>query len=79
MLCRLHYLIDDRLGEHVGFGWQTEAGERDRKVDALLAIVDALVDLLNGQRRQRIRDTLRDGYFECVQHGAGGVRSGDVW
>jgi hypothetical protein len=44
------HLIDHRLGEHVDFTWQPEAGERDRKVDALLAVVDALVDLLDRER-----------------------------
>jgi hypothetical protein len=73
------HLVDDRLGEHVDFTWQTEAGEGDGKVDALLAIVDTLVDLLNGQRRQRIRDTLRDRHFECIEHGAGGVSPGNIW
>jgi hypothetical protein len=73
------HLVDDRLGEHVDFTWQTEAGERDGKVNALLAIVDTLVYLLNGQRRQRIRDTLRDRHFECIEDGAGGVSSGNIW
>ena len=69
------HLIDDCLGEYVDFTWQTEAGERDCKVDALLAIVDTLVDLLKCQWRKRIRDTFRNGDFERVEHGAGGVRS----
>lgn len=64
------HLIDDCLCKHVDFTRQTEAGEGDRKIDALLAIVDTLVDFLDSQRRQSIRDTLRDGRFERIQHGA---------
>jgi hypothetical protein len=44
------HLIDDCLGEHVDFTWQTEVGERDGKVDALLAVVNTLVDLFNYER-----------------------------
>ena len=45
---------------------QTEAGEGDRKNDALLATVDTLVDFLDVQRWQSVRDTLSDGHFERV-------------
>jgi hypothetical protein len=31
------------LSEHIDFTWQTEAGERDGKVDILLAVVATLV------------------------------------
>ncbi len=51
------HLIDDCLCKHVDFTRQTEAGEGDRKIDALLAIVDTLVDLFDSQRRQGICDT----------------------
>ena len=64
------HLTNDCLCKHVDFTRQTEAGEGDRKIDTLLAIVDTLVDLLDSQRRQSIRDALRDGHFERIQYGA---------
>ena len=67
------HLINDRLCKHVDFTRQTEAGEGDCKIDALLAIVDTLVDFLDSQRWQSVRDTLRDGHLERIQHGTGGV------
>ena len=45
------HLIDDCLCKHVDFTRQTEAGEGDRKIDALLAIVDTLVDFLYSKGR----------------------------
>jgi hypothetical protein len=44
------HLIDDCLCKNVDFTtWQTEAGKGDRKIDASLAIVDTLVDLLDSK------------------------------
>jgi len=48
-IVRLEYLIDDCLCKNVDFTWQTEAGKGDRKIDASLAIVDTLVDLLDSK------------------------------
>jgi hypothetical protein len=73
------HLVNDRLGKHIDFTRETEAGEGDRKIDALLAIIDTLVDLLDSKRWQSIRDTLRDGHFERIQHGSRGVRPRYIW
>jgi hypothetical protein len=64
------HLIDDGLGKLVDLTRQTEARERDRKIDTLLSIINTLVNLLDRQGRQGIRDTLRDGDFEGVENGA---------
>src|SRR5258707_6654077 len=77
-VCCTH-LVDDCLCEHVDFTRQTETGEGDSKIDALLAIIDTLVDLFDSQRRQSIRDTLRDCHFERIQHCARGIRSRYIW
>ena len=45
------HLIDDCLRKHVDFTRQAEAGDGDCKIDALLAIIDTLVDLLDSKRR----------------------------
>ena len=71
------HAFDDFGSVLVYLSRQPEARKRDRKIDTFFAIVDARIHLLDGERRQGLRDPLGYRDPERIEDRAGGIGARD--
>lgn len=72
------HITEDLARKLVRFPRQPKPRKRNRKIHALLTIINARIRLLKGQRRECIGDAFRDGGSEGIQNAGRGICSGDV-
>lgn len=72
------YIAENLMSEVLRLLWESEAGESDGEVDALLSVVDARVNNLRCECRDVDGNAVSDGSAEGIEDARGGVCPRDM-